>query len=245
MIKLKTLAFVSIAGLTLAVAGCKKDKPADGGGAGSAGSAVAGSDTAGSAGSAAAPGSDTAGSAGSAAAPGSDTAGSAGSAAAAEDPNADKLEVFAKHNDPSKPDVTVKFTGITVVKATFDPAKLEGGSAELEVDLTNLASGIDKRDGHLKTADYLDTDKFPKASIKIDNVKGADKDYTADATVKVHDVEKKLPVKFTVVEAKDDWIRIQGEATFTRADFKVGKPGKEDGAADELTAKLQVTLKKS
>lgn len=219
MIKLKTLALVSIAGLTLAVAGCKKDKPADGGGGGSAGSAVAS-------------GSDTAGSAGSAAAP-------------AADPNADKLEVFAKHNDPSKPDVTVTFTGITVTKATFDPAKLEGGTAELEVDLTNLASGIEKRDGHLKTADYLDVEKFPKATIKIDNVKGADKDYTADATVKVHDVEKKVPVKFTVVDAKDDWVRIQGEATFTRADFKVGKPGKEDGAADELTAKLQVTLKKS
>ena len=83
-----------------------------------------------------------------------------------------------------------------------------------------------------------------------------DKTYTADAKVKFHGVEKKYPVTFEVVEAKDDWIRIKAEHKFPRLDFKVGKvpntetdmkkmDPKKDGVAGDLTIKVQLTLKKS
>jgi len=58
-------------------------------------------------------------------------------------------------------------------------------------------------------------------------------------------------VTFEVVEQKDDWVRIKGEHTFKRLDFKVGKkPGPDmkkgdDGVADEMTVKMQLTLKKT
>jgi len=107
------------------------------------------------------------------------------------------------------------------------------------------APGGEKRDAHLKSADYIDTTKFATLHVKVDNVKKTgDKVFSADATVKLRDIEKKYPVTFTVVDAKDDWIRIEGESKFSRLDFKVGKE-KDDGAAPELTAKLHLTLKKS
>jgi polyisoprenoid-binding protein YceI len=179
---------------------------------------------------------------------GSDTAGSgmAGSAAAGD--TADRLEIVADHVDKSKGAVTVNFPGVKVLKATFDPAKIEGGTAEVEIDATNLASGIDKRDAHVKSADYLEVEKFPRVVVKVDNVKKAatgDKSYTADATVKMRDIEKKLPVTFDVVESGPDWIRIKGEAKFSRLDFKVGKEGGDETVEPALTAKLQVTLKKT
>ena len=159
---------------------------------------------------------------------------------------ADKLEIFAQHTDPKKPDVTVTFSGITVVEAKFDPEKIEGGTATIEVDLGSLKSGVDDRDAHLKNPDYLEVDKFPKATIKVDNVKKTgDNAYSADATVNVHGVEQKVPVTFTVADKTADSVRINGEAKFSRLDFKVGKAEKDEGSKEAMTAKLQVTLKKS
>jgi polyisoprenoid-binding protein YceI len=172
--------------------------------------------------------------------------------APAED-NSDWITVHASHFEKKEGDpVSVKFEKFKVTKATFDPAKIEGGTATIEIDLTSLKSGDDKRDDHLKTPDYIDVKKFATAVVEIGNVKKKDdKNFTADAKVKFHGVDKKYPVTFEVVEAKDDWIRIKGEHTFKRLDFKVGKkPGKdqakgEDGVADEMTVKLQLTLKKT
>jgi polyisoprenoid-binding protein YceI len=222
------------------------------GSAGSAG-AMAGSDTA-MAGSA---GAGSAGAAGAMA--GSDTA-MAGSAAGGgtatatpTEETADWIKVHATHFEKKEGDpVEVKFDKFKVTKATFDPKKIEGGTATIEIDLTSLKSGDTKRDEHLATPDYLDVKQFATAVVEIDNVKKKDeKNFTADAKVKFHGVDKKYPVTFEVVEAKDDWIRVKGEHTFKRLDFKVGKKaGKdqkkgEDGVADEMTVKMQLTLKKT
>jgi len=254
---MKTVKLLVLAAALVLSSACKKKEEAKKDPVGSAGSGatMAGSGSA-------APTPDTAGSgaamAGSGAAmAGSDTAmaGSAagsGAATPTED-TADWITVQANHfekkdNDP----VQVKFEKFKVVKANFDPKKIEGGTAQLEIDLTSIKTGDAKRDEHVNTPDYLDTAKFATATVDIGNVKKKDdKTYTAEAKVKVHGVEKKLPATFEVVEAKDDWIRIKGEAAFKRLDFKVGKkPGPDhkkgdDGVADDMTVKLQLTLKKT
>jgi polyisoprenoid-binding protein YceI len=257
---MKTVKLLVLAAALVLSSACKKKEEAKKDTTGSAGSAaMAGSGSA-------APTPDTAGSAaagsaaaGSAVAAGSgDAAGSAAAAAgsAAATPTedtADWITVQANHFEKKDTDpVAVKFEKFKVVKANFDPKKIEGGTAQLEIDLTSLKTGDAKRDEHVNTPDYLDTAKFATATVDISNVKKKDdKTYTADAKVKVHGVEKKLPVTFEVVEAKDDWIRVKGEASIKRLDFKVGKkPGPDhkkgdDGVADDMTVKLQLTLKKT
>ncbi|MBA3822106.1 MAG: YceI family protein [Deltaproteobacteria bacterium] len=247
---MKTLKLLVLATVVALAPACNKKKEEgkappvvtdmSGGAAMGSGSAMAGSDMAGSAGSA---GPDMAGSAGSAA------MGSAGSAAAAVvDPNADYIGVYAEHAE-KKPDdpVQVRFERFKVVKATFDPQKIEGGSATIELDLASAKSGSEKRDAHLASPDYIDSSKFTTATIVVDKVKKqAGNTYTATATVKLRDVEKKYPVTFEVVEAKEDWVRVKGEHKFARLDFKVGKaPSKDEGVAQDLTVKLQLTLKKT
>lgn len=163
---------------------------------------------------------------------------------------ADSIVVLAKHT-PGKPTdpVQVRFEKFKVTKATFDPKKIEGGKATIEIDATSLKSGDDKRDAHLNTPDFLDTAKFAKITVDIDKVKKkADKTFTAEATVKAHDVTKKYPVTFDVVDTTADSIKIKGEASFSRLDFKFGKDPKEPNAAPVetgLTIQLQLTLKKT
>ena len=86
------------------------------------------------------------------------------------------------------------------------------------------------------------------ADLDIVNVKKkGDKNFTADAEVKLRGVDKTYPVTFEVVEAKDDWIRVKGEHKFPRLDCKVGKEktGPDESVAQDLTVKLQLTRKKT
>ena len=170
--------------------------------------------------------------------------------ALADDADADSIVVLAKHTDPKPNDpVAVKFEKFKVTKATFDPKKIEGGKATIEIDATSLKTDSEKRDAHLKTPDFIDTAKFATITVDIDKVKKkADKTYTAEATVKFRDVTKKYPVTFDVVATKPDSIRIKGETSFSRLDFKVGKDSKDPKVAPvqpELTIKMELTLKKT
>jgi polyisoprenoid-binding protein YceI len=170
--------------------------------------------------------------------------------AVAADADADSIVVLAKHTEakPNDP-VQVQFEKFKVTKATFDPKKIEGGKATIEIDATSLKTDSAKRDAHLKTPDFIDVSKFATITVDIDKVKKkADKTYTAEATVKFRDITKKYPVTFDVVDQKADSIRIKGEAGFSRLDFKVGKDSKdpkEAPVAPDLTIKLLLTLKKS
>lgn len=164
------------------------------------------------------------------------------------DPDADYVRILAKHFIPKQTDpVIVSLTRFAVVKADFDPAKVEGGTATIELDVTSLESGSAKRDKHLRSDDYLDVEKFAKATVVIDNVKKTgDNAYSADATVKVRDTEKKFPVTFTVLETLPDGIRIKGEHTFSRHELAIGHPeGEEDSVGRDLTIQMQLTIKKT
>lgn len=163
---------------------------------------------------------------------------------------ADSISVFATHTEPKPVDpVEVKINTFKVVKADFDPAKVEGGTAEIELDLSSISTDDQKRTDHLKTPDFIDTSKFATANVKIDNVKktGENK-YSADATVKFRDIEKKYPIAFDVTETTADGIRIQLEHKFSRVDFGVGKDSKDPKVAPvapELTLKASLGLKKT
>lgn len=162
------------------------------------------------------------------------------------DDKADSITVEASHAEPKPTDpVIVKFEKFAVTKAEFkDPANLEGGKAELEIDLVSLKTDAPKRDAHLNSPDYLDTAKHPKATVKIDKVKKTgDKTYSAQAKVSAHGIDKTFPVNFEVVEVLPDGVRVKGEHKFELKDFKLGKE-KDEGVASTLLIKLQLTVKK-
>jgi polyisoprenoid-binding protein YceI len=170
--------------------------------------------------------------------------------ALAQDATPDSIVVLGSHTEPKPNDpVKVEFTKFKVVKATFDPNKVVGGKATIEIDVTSLKTDSDKRDAHLQSPDFIDTTKFATITVDVGNVKKkADKTYSADATVKFRDVTKKYPITFDVVDQKPDSIRIKSEVKFSRLDFKVGKDSKDPKVAPvapDLTIQAMLTLKKS
>jgi len=162
----------------------------------------------------------------------------------------DHITVLAHHKNPKPTDpVRISFEKFKVVKADFDPKKIEGGTATIELDLSSLQTDSAKRDGHLKSEAYLDVGKLATATITIANVKQkAGATYTADATVAAHGKTKTYPVTFDVVDAKDDHIKIKGEHTFTRLDFGIGTDpaqNAEEQVGTDVTIQMALTLAKT
>jgi polyisoprenoid-binding protein YceI len=181
---------------------------------------------------------------------GSATAGSAAEPTTAPEAEADHITVLAHHKKPKPSDpVRINFETFKVVKADFDPQKIEGGTATIELDLSSFHTDSDERDEHLKSPAYLDVGKLATATIAIDNVKQKAGDtYTADATVTAHGMTKTYPVTFDVLERAADHIKIKGTHAFTRLDFGIGTDpaqNAEEQVGTDVTIEVVLTLAKT
>lgn len=162
----------------------------------------------------------------------------------------DHIVVLGHHKKPKPTDpVRLDFERFKVVKADFDPQKVEGGQATIEVDLSSFHTNSEERDEHLKSPSYLDVGKLATATISIDNVKlKADATYTADATVTAHGVTKTYPVTFDVLERTSDSVKIKGSHTFPRLDFGVGSDpaqNADESVGTDVTIEMVLTLEKA
>lgn len=111
------------------------------------------------------------------------------------DPAHSSIEFTVTHMVISE--VTGKFGGF---EAVIEASKEDFSNATIEfsADASSINTGIEKRDAHLKSADFFDTEKFPKLSFKstsFEKVEG--KKYALKGDLTMHGVTK--PVVLDVV----------------------------------------------
>ena len=160
------------------------------------------------------------------------------------DANADYVRILATHKDPQPTDpVVITIAKFSVTKASFDPANLEDANAEIVLDLPSLASGIEKRDNHLKSADYLDVKNTPQVVIKISDVKKSGDAFAASALVVAHGITKTLPVTFKVIKSDDKSVQVEASKVFDGSDFGI-TTGENDMNAPMLTIEMRLTFDK-
>jgi polyisoprenoid-binding protein YceI len=127
--------------------------------------------------------------------------------------------------------------------------KPEGGKITVEIDLGSVKTDQEKLDGHLKTKDFFDVEKFPKATftsteIKAGGEKGATDTVTGD--LDLHGVKKSITFPATIAVTPDG---ATGTAEFSinRKDFGLVYPGKPDDLIRDdvgLKLSLKATRKK-
>jgi polyisoprenoid-binding protein YceI len=61
------------------------------------------------------------------------------------------------------------FTKVTGT-LSFDPLTVAASSVEVEIEARSLFTGVDKRDNHLKSADFLEVGKYPAITFKSTRV---------------------------------------------------------------------------
>lgn len=129
---------------------------------------------------------------------------------------------------------TVKHLMITNVRGEFqklegtvnyDPAKPEASTIEATIDVASINTRDEKRDGHLKSADFLDADKFPTIVFKSKSVKAKSGELlvTGDLTIRGVTKEVVLEVEGPSAPTADPWGNQRVGATATtkikREDF--------------------------
>lgn len=77
-------------------------------------------------------------------------------------------------------------------KVSFDPAKPEATQIEAVIDVASISTREEKRDGHLKSPDFLDAEKFPKISFKSKSVKAKGSDLSVTGDLSIHGVTKEV-----------------------------------------------------
>jgi polyisoprenoid-binding protein YceI len=113
-------------------------------------------------------------------------------------------------------------------RVDIDREHPERSVVEVEVDIASIDTGIERRDAHLRTADFFEVETWPTASVRItDASPDGESDagtprYRADFMIRIRDVEKTLPGTFEVVAEKPP--RVEGELVLNRTDFGVGEP---------------------
>lgn len=122
--------------------------------------------------------------------------------------------------------------------------KPEESKVSIDIDVNSVFTDAEMLTEHLKTADFFDVAKYPKATFVSTNIapdaaKGAN-NYTVTGAFDLHGVTKSItfPAKITV---ENDEAEVQSEFSINRKDFGIVYAGKTDDLIrDDVVIKLDL-----
>jgi polyisoprenoid-binding protein YceI len=118
-----------------------------------------------------------------------------------------------------------EFSGVSGT-VQFDPENPANSKVEATIDATTIHTREPQRDAHLKSADFLDVEKFPTITfVSKKVVRAGDEEYKVTGDLTIHGVTKEvtLEVEGPAPEAKDPWGNVKSGASaktkINRKDF--------------------------
>ena len=86
------------------------------------------------------------------------------------------------------------FSGNFAIDEKFDKSKLEA-----EANVASIDTGVEKRDGHLKSPDFFDASKYPKMTFKSSSISGTPESFkmVGDLTIKGKTKKVTFDTKYT------------------------------------------------
>lgn len=148
--------------------------------------------------------------------------------------------------------------GFSSVKGTvaYDPEKPGETAIEAAIDAGSISTLDPQRDAHLKSADFLDVEKYPAILFKSTNIEPAgESEWKVAGDLTIHGVTRPvtLAVEGPSAEGKDPWGNIRTGASAStrikRSDFGLTwNAALETGGflvGDELRIELEIQLIKA
>lgn len=104
---------------------------------------------------------------------------------------------------------------------TLDGANPAASSAELTISAASIDTKNADRDGHLKSADFLDVENFPNLTFTSTSVAAKGDTFVVTGDLTIHGVTNSVDVAFELLgTSKDPWgndrIGFEGEAEISR-----------------------------
>ena len=134
----------------------------------------------------------------------------------------------------------------------FDPENLDESMIDVQIMVNSIDTENERRDGHLKTADFFNAEKWPYITFKSDNIeKTGDNEFVANGKLTIKDVTKDVALPFTLLGVMDNPMKegtlvagIKSSFKLDRTDYKVGTGDWASDAVigDEVTVDLNLEL---
>ena len=139
---------------------------------------------------------------------------------------------------------------------TLDESGLTNSQVETSIEAASIETHDPQRDAHLKSADFLDVEKFPTLSFRSTNIRVVQDDKLAvEGNLTIHGVTRKvvLTVEGPTAPAKDPWgntrVAVSATTKINRKDFGLTwNAALETGGilvGDEVTITLDVQFVKA
>ncbi|OYZ21013.1 MAG: hypothetical protein B7Y39_10025 [Bdellovibrio sp. 28-41-41] len=105
------------------------------------------------------------------------------------DPNHSAIAFEATHLKISKiPGRFTEFSGTV----DLDEKDITRSKVDFTVNISSITTAVVKRDDHLRTPDFFDAQKFPKATFQSSEIKKSGKGYVLKGDLTIRDVTKKV-----------------------------------------------------
>lgn len=113
--------------------------------------------------------------------------------------------------------------GLTTVRGAF--ASCQGSlilgagavSGDLAIDASRLDTGNRRRDRHLCSPDFLDTERHPRILFRLAELTSGDRELTVAGTLRIGDSDTQVELPIDVEQIPDDAVRLHASATISRA----------------------------
>ena len=124
------------------------------------------------------------------------------------------------------------------------PNSLPDSRVTVDIDTSSVQTDEEQLTGHLKTPDFFDVAKFPKAtfvSTKIEPNNASGATHTVTGNFELHGIKKSVSFP-AIIQLTNDSVSVNAEFSINRKDFGLLYPGKaddliRDGVVIKLTVK--------
>lgn len=134
----------------------------------------------------------------------------------------------------------------------FDPENLDESMLDVKIMVNSIDTKNDRRDGHLRTDDFFNAEKWPYITFKSSSIESTgDNEFVANGTLTIKDVSREISLPFTLLGVRDNPMQentlvagITASTVIDRTDYTVGTGDWASDAVigDEVTVDLNLEL---
>ncbi len=136
---------------------------------------------------------------------------------------------------------------------SLDPKNIENSTVDVTIDATSISTNNEKRDGHLKSPDFFDVEKYPTITFKSKKIVKKGDGWVAVGDLTMRGVTKEIELPFTLTGPVNlgpaSVIGVSAATEINRQDFGVSWNKSLDNGgvvvSDKVRIEIEVEAKKA
>jgi polyisoprenoid-binding protein YceI len=127
----------------------------------------------------------------------------------------------------------------------LDKDDMTKSTVEVTIDAKSIDTRIDKRNDHLRSADFFDVAKYPSITFKSTKiVKTGDKSYDMTGDLTIKGVTKPVTLAVVVDRVGDPYTRFKATGKLSRSAFGVSYNSSLNPIEDEIKFNMVINVRK-